>query len=575
MPLLRSSLLAIGFLAAFVATTLGAPPKVYLSFSGGNGSPLQVTVSQPISYVVQSSGSDAVFFNFIGTNVTFGGMAPNGPSTTLRWTKNGGSPQTFDEVASAFTGGDLTAGDLWFGAMGGARAVNDVFVISPGTLTSLGNVAAVRPPDGYYTTFLDDGPGNRTSSYGVHSRSSGEVAYVKFSDPWSAFGHPLDMKAALNTNFGVSGYTEMPYSSISSFSSLSSFRVIVLEGSAANGSHLLSFLNTHRSALEDWVYNGGRLLMTFGVTGVANGDYNLGFGISGTVSTPFPGSYSAHGQIVSATLATSPEVAPTILSSGYFAHTYFLTSGPSASFETLARGYRTYSSGVLSNLQGAILIAGSYGAGQVVVSGVTLPDGWTIRSGSGRTRSLLNNIVAYETIFSGSATTLTQGQWDYAPKNSVTGAIESRGVNIGNPIYKLRIGSSSLYYDFHSAMDVRNYLPSSGTPRVPAGSQTNPLRNKTTDNTFAAQLISLTLNIRANVGFAKGLIDVGHASLTDAQKSYLQANTLVTVRDLLDRGNAIFGGTIVPAKGEPGMITSLLDLVNKSFPAGVGTNLVE
>jgi hypothetical protein len=171
-------------------------------------------------------------------------------------------------------------------------------------------------------------------------------------------------------------------------------------------------------------------------------------------------------------------------------------------------------------------------------------------------------------------TTLTQGEWDYAPKRSATGIIEDRGVTIDASTNKLRIGSSGLYYDFTSAGAVRDFLPSSGTPRVPPASAINPLRNKVTDNTFAAQLVSLTLNIRANTGFAAGLIDSDHASLTAAQKTYLTAKSITTVQNLLDRGNAVFGGA-PSAKGEPGVITGLLDLVNRSFPGGVGSGVVE
>jgi hypothetical protein len=346
MPLLRSSLLAVGFLAAFLATAFGdaPPPKVYLSFEGGSGSPLRIIISQPISYTIDLTGGSTPFFNFIGTNCVFPFNSVVG-GTTATWSLNDGAPQAVTNSRADYTGGVLVAGDIYFfGALITTHAVGDTYTINPGVVITGINVAAARPSDGFYVSIMSNGFGVKNSSYGT---------------------------------------------------------------------------------------------------------------------------------------------------------------------QTLT------------------------------------------------------------------ATTLTQGQWDYAPKGSLTGTIEDRAVTIDSSTNKIRIGSSSRYYDFTSPVAVRNFLPSSGTPRVLSSSLTDPARNKNTDNTFAAQLLSLTLNMRANTGFFHGLIDQDHLSLSAAQMSYLAANNILLVKDLLDRGNSVIGGTVTPSKGEPGMLTSLLDLVNKSFPGGVGSGVVE
>jgi hypothetical protein len=163
--------------------------------------------------------------------------------------------------------------------------------------------------------------------------------------------------------------------------------------------------------------------------------------------------------------------------------------------------------------------------------------------------------------------TLTQGEWTAKPKKSATGVLEDRGVT-----FPVSIGTGNRGYAFTSANAVRNFLPCAGTPRAlsSGGVVTNPTRTKDTDNTFAGQLLAAVINANANVGLAEALLDSSCSELTTAQRNYLNASPVITtVQELIARANLVLAGDRAANKNEISILTSLLDLANKSWPNGV------
>lgn len=161
---MKKSLLAVA--AAFVLVSGSARGQANLSFSGGNGSPLSLTLSQPVVYTITTGFSVGPFFIFqnVGDPFHHLGSAVVG---NIRFTINGGANYFMDTINSGENVGVVTANDLYiFGSEPGANA-GDVILLSAGTLTTLANVAAPPPANGSYTTFVTDGSGKLVSTNGI------------------------------------------------------------------------------------------------------------------------------------------------------------------------------------------------------------------------------------------------------------------------------------------------------------------------------------------------------------------------------------------------------------------------
>lgn len=161
-----SPTLALSFVA------LAAPAahaQANLAFTGGNGTPLTLSLLTPVTYTVTTAGSlnlAPVFVfqsvgNPIGNNIT-------DATGTLAYRINGGAIRTINRINSGVGVGSLSANDTYvFGDLPGVR-VGDIVSLLSGTLTTNVNIAAAAPTNGSYTTFLLQGNGGtRLSPDGV------------------------------------------------------------------------------------------------------------------------------------------------------------------------------------------------------------------------------------------------------------------------------------------------------------------------------------------------------------------------------------------------------------------------
>ena len=127
-----------------------------MEFSGGNGSPLTITLLQPVSYTITTGSSQTAFV--FEAAVAGGDANYYAPlSGTITYTVNGGTPRILTHVNSGGSGDDLSADDLFiFGAVVPLSA-GDVVTLSAGSperrqaawvSTSTGLVATSRIPSG-------------------------------------------------------------------------------------------------------------------------------------------------------------------------------------------------------------------------------------------------------------------------------------------------------------------------------------------------------------------------------------------------------------------------------------------
>ncbi len=153
--------LAASALAAFAFVSSAHAGLVQVNFSGGSGTPLTITLPQAVSSTVVTGPSQAqVTFLFQGTGPIFSGTVGAGGS--LSYTQNAGSPFSISNASQInsppFTLNDLA---LFASTFPPLINVNDVFLLSAGSVTTTTNIAAAAPASGLYSTILTDGAGHK------------------------------------------------------------------------------------------------------------------------------------------------------------------------------------------------------------------------------------------------------------------------------------------------------------------------------------------------------------------------------------------------------------------------------
>jgi hypothetical protein len=162
-------------LAAIAAIT--AAPRasaVPVGFSGGGGTPLSFTLSQPVTYTITAStGLIAPYFVF--QNVFPSSFFSQNVSGSISFSINGGPALTI-QVLGIAVGGSITANDLILQrTLPLGFTVGDVIVLSGGTVTTLGNVTPAAPASGNFNTFMASTSGARISTDGTTGSSVPET----------------------------------------------------------------------------------------------------------------------------------------------------------------------------------------------------------------------------------------------------------------------------------------------------------------------------------------------------------------------------------------------------------------
>jgi len=146
------STLAAAFLCA------AAHGQAMLSFSGGNGTPITLTLAQPINYTItlNTAAGNAPFFLFEGVGNFFPGSFLS-VTGSIVFTINAGAPQSINTLNSGFLGGAITPDDIFLFGGFPAFAAGDLVTLSAGTLTTTNNFAGAPPAGGLFNTVIIGG----------------------------------------------------------------------------------------------------------------------------------------------------------------------------------------------------------------------------------------------------------------------------------------------------------------------------------------------------------------------------------------------------------------------------------
>ena len=155
--------------ACLTLGTLGlshARAQANLTFTGGEGTPLTITLDQPVTYVITTAvtaGSGPVFlFENVGDVFTF----DTAGTGTLAFTLNAGTPQSLPFSRSDYTGGVQVPTDLEIASLSydPVLAVGDVVTLQAGSLTTSYDFAGAPPASASYPTFIADFYGDRLTA---------------------------------------------------------------------------------------------------------------------------------------------------------------------------------------------------------------------------------------------------------------------------------------------------------------------------------------------------------------------------------------------------------------------------
>ena len=159
-------------LCTLLLTVLCCPGRsdaaVTIGITGGSGSPITVTLLQPIEYTVTTDLSFYPVFTFNGTGNLFP-VTSDVASGSMTYSINGGPPQPINYASSNYSGGDTTPDDLtllYSSAIYGLQA-GDTVVLNAGTFTTTGSHAPATPGVISVETFLVNDLGGRISTFGT------------------------------------------------------------------------------------------------------------------------------------------------------------------------------------------------------------------------------------------------------------------------------------------------------------------------------------------------------------------------------------------------------------------------
>jgi len=154
--------LLLAALAALAWTQASA--QVALSFSGGLGSPLTVTVQNDVTFTLTSDGvkHDFLFIEIPGV----GPMSEFSVTGSLAYTTNGGAPNTFEMGTAGMASGHLGI-TLW--RTGSTWQATDEVVLHAGSFTTGVNYLMGAPSAGSYNLYLADNMGTFISAAGTVS----------------------------------------------------------------------------------------------------------------------------------------------------------------------------------------------------------------------------------------------------------------------------------------------------------------------------------------------------------------------------------------------------------------------
>lgn len=163
----------IAIFIALVVYIPAAQAQANLTFSGGNGAPLSITLLNPVTYTINNTACTTILlpattgplFVFDEAGNPFSNTFQSVTTTsTIRFSINGGASQPITTTNSGRPGNDRTTNDIYAFGNTQSLSINSTIVLSPGTITTTANIAAAPPANGSFPTFITNNFGTRCST---------------------------------------------------------------------------------------------------------------------------------------------------------------------------------------------------------------------------------------------------------------------------------------------------------------------------------------------------------------------------------------------------------------------------
>jgi len=167
--------MALAATAAFF-TTGSVDAAVSAQFTGGNGTPLSLTLVDPIVFTVAPGVSE--FVNqlvFVFDGASLGGGAPGNFTGDITYTVNGGPSIPLMAMISGVAINDFTADDIFIPTVPGTSFqlnAGDVITLSAGTLTTVGPTSFAPSSATSFDVFITQSMGQRIGSSAVPEPSA-------------------------------------------------------------------------------------------------------------------------------------------------------------------------------------------------------------------------------------------------------------------------------------------------------------------------------------------------------------------------------------------------------------------
>jgi hypothetical protein len=161
-------LLCVGL---FTSASLHAQSQAALTFTGGNNTPLTLTLALPVTYTITASGTNGPLFVFQNIANEVLGYQP-AVTGSLSYSIDGGTLQSITVLSA----GNINVGNIqptdWYlfgnnAFSGTVFQVGDVVTLFSGSITTTGvhaNFPDAPPANGLYSTFIADGTGANISA---------------------------------------------------------------------------------------------------------------------------------------------------------------------------------------------------------------------------------------------------------------------------------------------------------------------------------------------------------------------------------------------------------------------------
>jgi hypothetical protein len=165
-------------IAIFIALVIYIPAvqaQANPIFSGGNGKPLSITLTSPITYTISETtcqtspgftGTGPLFL-FDEAGNPFGGGTLRNFTGNITYSINGGAPQLITIGNSGTSNNSRTTNDIFVAGIVQSLPLGSTVVLSAGTITTTTDVAAPPPTSGSFTTFIVSNTSVRCSTNGV------------------------------------------------------------------------------------------------------------------------------------------------------------------------------------------------------------------------------------------------------------------------------------------------------------------------------------------------------------------------------------------------------------------------